>query len=129
MARSFCVRFFYGRRRIARASRMSLVALLLGGHASADTVPAAYLGRWARDGRCADPAALLVITPQTATLGRAAPAAIVYVPDDDGAGHGALHWRQEGVVDDFVFDQGSQTLVHHLQGSHMPGRLVYRRCS
>ncbi len=55
-------------------------------------------------------------------------AEIVYVPNDDGAGHGAIHWAQEGNVDNFVYAAGKDAIVHNVQGYHMPGAVLYQRC-
>jgi hypothetical protein len=90
-------------------------------------VPSQMLGTWS-SGSCKDPSALLVITPTTAALGTHGASNIVYFPDDDGAGHGAIHWQEEGSVDNFVYDPGSDVIIYNAQGYHMPGAVKYSRC-
>jgi hypothetical protein len=99
------------------------------GAASAGTarVPAVMLGTWAH-GSCAAQGNRLVITPSTAKLGTGKAAAVVYRPDDQGPGRGALHWNEEYVVDNFVYDSTQKAIVHNTQGFGMPGQMLYKRC-
>jgi hypothetical protein len=105
---------------------VALGIVLVG--ATSAPVPRVMIGTWAR-GSCARPADRLVISPQSAKVGTAAAAPIVYYPDDDGRGHGAIHWREEGNVDNFVYVRSRDVIVHNTQGYHMPGRVVYKRCT
>ena len=91
-------------------------------------VPRAMLGTWS-DGACGKPGTRLVIGPKVARLAGGRPMPIVYYSDDDGAGHGAIHWRGEGNVDNFVYLPASRRIVHNTQGYHMPGQILYQRCS
>ncbi len=112
--------------RIARAVLVAFASLAWLG-ATPATIPHAMLGTWAH-GKCDDPAARLVIAAKTATLGIGKPASIYYAPNDDENGHGAIHWSQEGVVDNFVFLPSENEIVHNAQGYHMPGAVLYKHC-
>ena len=101
-----------------------LLAILL---AASNSVPAAMLGTWS-SGSCSDPAKLVVITATTAKMGTGPAAGIIYVADDDGAGNGAIHWKEEGSVDNFVYVASTDKLVYNAQGYHMPGAVGYTRC-
>jgi hypothetical protein len=101
-----------------------LAALIL---AAAPAVPSAMIGTWS-SGRCSDPSSLLVITATTAKLGKNPAEPVVYYPNDDGSGHGAIHWKQEGNVDNFVYLAATKKIVHNTQGYHMPGAVLYARC-
>jgi hypothetical protein len=85
------------------------------------------VGTWST-GSCTDASKLLVITATTAKMGTEPAAAIVYYPDDAGAGNGAIHWKEEGSVDNFVYVAEVKKLVHNTQGYGMPGKVAYVRC-
>jgi hypothetical protein len=103
----------------------ALVAILLAAVAAA--VPSNMIGTWS-SGRCSQQSSRLVITATTAKLGTSRAQKIVYCPNDDGAGHGAIHWQQEGNVDNFVYVSATKKIVHNVQGYHMPGAVLYARC-
>ena len=101
------------------------VVMLLAAGAAA--VPSNMIGAWS-SGRCSDQSSRLVITATTAKLGKSPARKIVYYPNDDGAGHGAVHWQQEGNVDNFIYVSATKKIVHNVQGYHMPGAVLYARC-
>jgi hypothetical protein len=92
-------------------------------------IPSAMLGTWS-SGSCSDPSKLLLITATTVKMGTGPAASVVYVPDDDGAGNGAIHWTAEGSVDNFVLVTVDSTnkIVYNAQGYHMPGAVAYTHC-
>ena len=104
---------------------IALLAILLATGSS--SVPATMLGTWS-SGSCSDPAKLVVIAATTAKMGTGPAAEIVYVADDDGAGNGAIHWKEEGSVDNFVYVASADKLVYNAQVYHMPGAVAYTRC-
>lgn len=91
-------------------------------------IPAAILGVWALDGRCDNVDDRLAITPGLAQWGSNPPAPIDYFPKDGPDGAAALHWTEEGVVDNFVYDAGHDVLIHNTQGYGMPGAERFDRC-
>ena len=101
--------------------------VLLGASAKPGAVPKAMLGRWYH-GPCSHPDQRLTITPTRAKLGAQPAAGIVYYPNDDGAGNGAIHWRAQFSVDNFVYLAAHNRIVHNTQGYHMPDEVVFRRC-
>lgn len=105
-----------------------LLAISMSLVAANAAVPKAMLGTWS-SGSCSDAAKLLVIAPSTVAMGTAAALPVVYVPDDDGAGNGAIHWTAEGSVDNFVYVASTDTIVYNAQGYHMPGAVAYKRCT
>jgi hypothetical protein len=111
------------------SAHVAFALVLAAASARVAAVPAAMLGTWSDASCSAGAASRLVIGPKVAKLGTGRPMPIVYYPDDAGAGRGAIHWREEGNVDNFVYDAASKRIVHNLQGYHMPGQVLYRRCS
>jgi hypothetical protein len=103
----------------------TLLAILLA--ASSNSIPTAMLGTWSM-GSCSDSSKLLVITPSTVQMATDPAAAVVYYPDDAGAGNGAIHWKEEGSVDNFVYVPSTNKIVHNTQGYGMPGAVAYSHC-
>jgi hypothetical protein len=110
------------------ATTFAMLLALAQPHTGPAPVPPAMLGTWTH-ASCSTKSALLAIGPKVAQLGTGRPMPIVYIANDDGAGNGAIHWRQEGNVDNFVYVAESKRIVHNTQGYHMPGQVVYTRCS
>ena len=110
----------------ARAALLALPLLCAAGPAS-EHVPPGFRGAWARDGRCAVAAGRLVITAKTAALGVAPPAPITFDRDDGPHGEDAVHWAQEGEVDNFVLGPAG-TLIHNPEGYGMGHPELFRRC-
>jgi hypothetical protein len=111
----------------AGASIPALTALLAP--AAAMPVPQEIQGVWAPDGRCAVAAARFTVTATEAGLGTAPPHAVVYIAHDGPGGAAALHWAEEGNVDNFVYDRQHDTLVHNLQGYGVPAAETLHRCA
>ncbi|MDQ2858312.1 MAG: hypothetical protein M3R53_06630 [Candidatus Eremiobacteraeota bacterium] len=95
--------------------------------ATAPPVPRAYLGAWAH-GSCAKLDDRLVITATSAHFSTMRPENIYFDASRDGGEFGAVHWRREGDVDNFVYLEANDMLVHNTQGFHMPGVVAYKRC-
>lgn len=95
----------------------------------ADEVPTDIVGHWALDGACDKADASIHIEPTTLAFGAAKGEAVEFMTNDSPAGNGAIHWSEEGVVDNFEFDTASDTLLHNTEGYGM-GRTpeVYKRC-
>jgi hypothetical protein len=88
-------------------------------------VPVAMRGTWAH-GSCSNPKARLVITARTIASGGGKALPVMYVPDDGPNGEGAIHFREEGVVSNFVLEPLG--IVENTEGYGMPGRMLFRRC-
>lgn len=95
----------------------------------ADEVPANLHGHWAIDGACEKPDDSVHIEGQMLGLGTGKPLAVVFYPDDSPSGNGAIHWDDEGSVDNFEYVPDSDELIYNGMGYGMgkPGP-VYKRC-
>lgn len=92
------------------------------------TIPAEFLGVWAKEGECTNAAQKITIAQNGIKMGKSAFLPIVYVPDDDGQGNGALHWAEEGVVDNFVYYKEGDYIRHNTQGYNMLGAEYLKQC-
>jgi len=111
----------------AISSWLIVIPVALAAPAAAP-VPKVMLGYWSSTPSCTDRAAQLRVTATTAQVGNGPEQPIVYYPNDAARGQGAIHWRAEGNVDNFVYNAASHTIIHNGQGYHMPGRTSYHRC-
>jgi hypothetical protein len=109
-----------------RSCRIALLAPLLLAAAPA-TVPTAFRGTWARNGNCTTPAERLTITATTAALGQDPAQPVIFDRGDGPHGESALHWAQEGNVDNFVAG-AANTLVHNPEGYGMGQPETFKRC-
>jgi hypothetical protein len=82
------------------------------------------LGACGADGDCSSPTARLVVTKRSSA--EALP--IVYDPNDEVAGCGAIHWAGGGNVDNLLYDAEHDRIIYNGQGYHMAGAVVYMRC-
>lgn len=97
--------------------------------ALSDEVPAELVGHWAVNGACDDVEKSITIAAGTLAMGSTAPDAITFFPDDSPAGNGAIHWAEEGVVDNFEYDPAKDSLYHNSEGYGMGvAPEVYTRC-
>ncbi|MDB5531426.1 MAG: hypothetical protein JWR51_4529 [Devosia sp.] len=104
-------------------------ALCAASPAWADEVPADILGHWALDGQCDKADKSIHIDATTLAFGAQKGDAVEFMTDDSPAGNGAIHWSEEGVVDNFEFDTASGTLLHNTEGYGMGlAPEVYKRC-
>jgi hypothetical protein len=95
----------------------------------ADEVPADIVGHWALNGACDKVDAAIHIDATTLAFGDAKGEAVDFMADDSPSGNGAIHWSEEGVVDNFEFDPTTDTLSHNAEGYGMGGAPeVYKRC-
>lgn len=107
-----------------------VAALFTAAPAWADDVPASIVGHWALDGQCDQADNSIHIDPTTLAFGAEKGEAVEFMTDDSPAGNGAIHWSEEGVVDNFEFDEASDTLLHNTEGYGMGvAPEVYKRCS
>lgn len=96
----------------------------------ADEVPADLIGHWAIEGACDSADASIHIDATTLAFGAQPGEAVEFMSNDSPAGNGAIHWSEEGVVDNFEFDTASDTLLHNTEGYGMGvAPEVYQRCA
>ena len=104
-------------------------ALAIGTPALADEVPANLIGHWALDGACDVADKSIHVEEGTLAFGDQKGEAIEFFTNDSPTGNGAIHWSEEGVVDNFEFDATQDVLLHNTEGYGMGGRPdVYKRC-
>ena len=96
--------------------------------AEAGAVPPAFRGIWAVDGRCQMGMGRLTLTAHAASLDNAPPEPVVLTPHDSPAGEDALHWAEEGEVDNFVLRHHPESIVHNLEGYGMGRAELLHRC-
>ena len=108
---------------------IATAAILAVSPAWADEVPKDILGHWALDGACDKANASIHIDATTVAFGAEKGDAVDFTANDSPAGNGAIHWSEEGVVDNFEFDTASDTLLHNTEGYGMGlAPEVYKRC-
>lgn len=95
----------------------------------ADDVPADLVGHWAIDGACDKADDSIHIEPGLLSFGEQEGAAIEFHADDSPSGNGAIHWSEEGNVDNFEYDTEQDVLLYNGQGYGMGvAPQVYKRC-
>jgi hypothetical protein len=96
----------------------------------ADDVPANLNGHWAIDGACDNADNSVHIEGNMLALGTGEPLAIVFYPDDSPSGNGAIHWEEEGSVDNFEYVPDSDELIYNPEGYGMGDAKpsLYKRC-
>lgn len=106
-----------------------LAVAFVSSPALADDVPADLNGHWAIDNKCDSPENALHIGDGMATLGTGDAMAITYFADDSPAGNGAIHWAEEGNVDNFEYAKDRDELLYNSEGYGMGiAPTVYSRC-
>lgn len=121
--------------RMETAMRITIVVPILAfalaaNPALADDVPANLNGHWALNGACGTATDAVHIKGNTLAFGSDAGQAVQFFPNDSPRGNGAIHWSEEGVVDNFEFDAEKDVLLHNSQGYGMGAAPeVYQRCA
>lgn len=87
------------------------------------TVPIDMQGEWGKHGRCDIAADRLTITVGSAGWGQGPLRAVEFDAELQ-----SLHWKEEGVVDNFVRGKSKNVIVHNTQGFGMSGEQGYARC-
>lgn len=114
--RRFCI--------LAAAAALSITP------AFADDVPTSLNGHWAVDGQCDSKDNSIHIEAGKLAMGTAAAADITYFTDDSPSGNGAIHWAEEGSVDNFEYAPDQDELLYNGEGYGMGvAAIVYKRCT
>lgn len=104
-------------------------ALLVALPAWADKVPDNLVGHWAIGGACENARKSIHVSATTLGFGKTKGDAVEFMSNDSPAGNGAIHWSEEGVVDNFEYDAGKDELLHNTEGYGIGNAPeVYRRC-
>lgn len=97
--------------------------------ALADDVPTELAGKWAEGGACDDADKSITIADNTLAFGDNEPAEIYFAPDESPSGNGAIHWAEEGNVDNFEYDPVQDKFLYNAEGWGMGiAPVLYERC-
>ncbi|MBL8575611.1 MAG: hypothetical protein JNK47_00165 [Mesorhizobium sp.] len=109
---------------------VAVSAVLLGSApAWANNVPDNLLGHWALGGECGSANKSIHIAATTLGFGKNKADAVEFIANDSPSGNGAIHWSEEGVVDNFEYDTTNDVLLHNTEGYGIGGAPeVYKRC-
>ena len=111
------------------AMAATVAALSIITPAFADEIPANLIGHWALDGACDKVDQSIHIDATSLSFAAQKGEAIEYFADDSPAGNGAIHWSEEGVVDNFEYDPTQDVLLHNGEGYGMGAKPdLYKRC-
>jgi hypothetical protein len=95
----------------------------------ADEVPQNLMGHWAEKGECGNANKSIHISATTLAFGTKKGDAVEFLNNDSPAGNGAIHWSEEGVVDNFEYNATKDELLHNSEGYGMGGApQIYQRC-
>jgi hypothetical protein len=111
-----------------RSAALAIGLFICLGAAAPAAVPDDFRGNWALGGRCDRPSARLVITGSSISFAGAPPRSVTFFEHDSPSGESALHWSEEGEVDNFVLRHDPTTIVHNTQGYGMPGAEIFKPC-
>jgi hypothetical protein len=97
--------------------------------AFAEDIPADLLGHWAIGGACDRADDSIRVEAGLLSFGAQKGEAVEFFPNDSPSGNGAIHWTEEGVVDNFEYDATQDVLLHNGEGYGMGAAPdVYKRC-
>ena len=97
--------------------------------ALANDMPEELVGTWAVEGQCDQEDSIIHITADSLAMGAGEAMAIDYFEADSPAGNGAIHWAEEGNVDNFEYASETDQLLYNAEGYGMGiDPVVYDRC-
>lgn len=107
------------------------LAIVLSWSASAsadDTkVPAAAQGVWAAAGKCSG--TTVTFTAKTLQYKGQKAQAVFFAPKESPRGYGAIHYKQEGNVDNFEYADDKDQMLYNPEGFGMGKPVLYKRCA
>ncbi|MDZ5454671.1 hypothetical protein [Labrys sp. ZIDIC5] len=89
-------------------------------------IPKAAQGVWAEGGKCGG--ATVTFTARTLQYKGQQAQAAYFSPGDSPRGYGAIHYVQEGNVDNFEFAKDKGLLIYNPEGYGMGKSVIYKRC-
>lgn len=91
-----------------------------------DAIPKAIQGVWAEGGKCHGETVTFTAHSLQYKGQKAAKAS--FWPDDSPSGNGAVHYAEEGYVDNFEYVAGKDELLYNPEGYGMGTPVLYKRC-
>jgi len=114
-------------RRIFFAGALVSLTLVATVAMAADTkVPKAAQGVWAEGGKCRG--STVTITASTLRYKGAKPSAVYFSPKESPRGYGAIHYVEEGNVDNFEYAADKDQMIYNPEGFGMGKSVLYKRC-
>lgn len=102
-------------------------AVLSGGAFAEDEgIPRAAQGIWAEAGKCQG--RTVSFTADTLQYKGEEPQAAYFAPGESPSGNGAIHYKEEGNVDNFEYAAGKDQMIYNPEGFGMGKPVLYKRC-
>ncbi|MCP2137827.1 hypothetical protein J2S28_004951 [Rhizobium sp. SLBN-94] len=108
------------------AGLFSSVLLTSAAFADEAKIPKAAQGVWAEGGKCSG--STVTITAGTLQYKGAKPDAVYFAPKESPRGYGAIHYVEEGNVDNFEYAADKDQMIYNPEGFGMGKPVLYKRC-
>ncbi|MFE0015077.1 DUF4087 domain-containing protein [Mesorhizobium sp. NPDC059054] len=95
--------------------------------AAGTKVPAAAQGVWAEAGKCSG--TTVTFTAGTLQYKGQKAQAVFFTPKESPRGYGAIHYKQEGNVDNFEYADDKDQMLYNPEGFGMGKSVLYKRCA
>lgn len=110
------------------AASLAIASSLVAPASAAETkVPAGAQGTWAEAGRCGG--STVTFTAKTLQYKGQQAQAVFFAPKESPRGYGAIHYRQEGNVDNFEYADDKDQMLYNPEGFGMGKSVLYKRCA
>jgi len=108
------------------AGLLSLAFVSNAAFAAEAKIPKAAHGVWAEGGKCSG--LTVTITASTLQYKGNKPDAVYFAPKESPSGYGAIHYVEEGVVDNFEYAADKDQMIYNPEGFGMGKPVLYKRC-
>jgi hypothetical protein len=111
------------------AGLLGLAFVSSAAFAEDDKVPHAAQGVWAEGGKCHG--STVTFTASTLQYKGEKPEAVYFTPKESPRGYGAIHYVQEGSVDNFEYASDKDQMIYNPEGFGMSKSVksvLYTRC-
>ncbi|WP_244483224.1 DUF4087 domain-containing protein [Mesorhizobium sp. 1M-11] len=95
--------------------------------AAGTKVPASAQGVWAEAGKCSG--TTVTFTAGTLQYKGQKAQAVFFAPKESPRGYGAIHYKQEGNVDNFEYADDKDQMLYNPEGFGMGKSVLYKRCA
>jgi hypothetical protein len=89
-------------------------------------IPKAAQGVWAEGGKCHGQT--VTFTADTLHYKGQRPNAAYFAPNESPRGYGAIHYVEEGNVDNFEYAADKDEMIYNPEGFGMGKAILYKRC-